>query len=175
MTYTVIRPATSDDVLAIATIHVASWQHAYRGVLPDDALDAMTPDDRLPMWIHFLAAPQPRGHVGVASMDGTVVGFYSIGPSNEGDPGDVKMLYTIYMVPALMGMGIGRALIADAERRMRALGASAGVLRVITANAGTRRFYERCGWSAEPDSVRIEDAWGQQVQTIRYTKTLIDL
>lgn len=174
MTYTVIRPATPDDALAIATIHVASWQHAYRGVLPDDALDAMTPDDRLPMWIHLLAAPQPRVHVGVASMHGKVVGFYSIGPSNEGDPDEVMMLYTIYMDPGSTGQGIGRALIADAERRMRALGARAGVLRVITANAGTRRFYERAGWTAEPASVRVEDAWGLSFETIRYTKRLTD-
>ena len=168
----IIRQATPEDAFAIATIHVASWQHAYRGVLPADALEAMTPDDRLPMWTYILGLAESPSYVGVAELAGEVVGFHSVGRSDEGDPDDVQMLYTIYLLPAVERRGIGRALLADAEQQMRLRGATTGVLRVITANEGTRRFYERCGWTAEPASVRVEDAWGQQVETIRYTKTL---
>jgi GNAT superfamily N-acetyltransferase len=167
-----IRTATLDDAEAIAAIHVASWQHAYRGVLPDEYLATLAPGQRLPMWRRVLESPRPGVQVSVAEMDGAVVGFSSIGPSNEGDPADVMMLFTIYLDPGSMGQGIGRALIADAERRMRAQGATSGVLRVLTANAPTLAFYERCGWSSDPASVRLEDAWGQQVETIRYRKRL---
>lgn len=165
-----IRTATPDDAPAIAAIHVASWQHAYRGVLPDEYLDALVPEQRLGMWTYILGASHPGVHVGVAGQDGELVGFYSVGPSDEGDPDDVRMLSTIYLDPGCMGKGIGRALLADAERAMRDDGATVGVLRVITANEGTRRFYERCGWTIEPGSTRMEDAWGQQVETVRYTK-----
>lgn len=170
MTDVVIRSAGPDDAQAIATVHVASWQHAFRGILPDAYLDGLAPEQRLRMWTHVLGASHPGVHVGVAEQDGRVVGFYSIGPSDEGDPDDVRMLSTIYLDPGCMGKGIGRALLVDAERAMRDDGATAGVLRVITANEGTRRFYERCGWTIEPGSTRMEDAWGQQVETVRYTK-----
>jgi GNAT superfamily N-acetyltransferase len=167
-----VRAATLDDASVIAAIHAASWQHVYRGVLPDAYLDSLSPDDRLPMWARILATVDSPMHVGVAEVDGHVVGFYSIGPSNEGDPGDVQMLYTIYLLPALERQGIGRALMTDAEDQMRARGARGGVLRVITANSGTRQFYERLGWTQEPGSVHMEDAWGQEVETIRYRKAL---
>jgi GNAT superfamily N-acetyltransferase len=156
----------------IAAIHAASWQHAYRGILPDAYLDTLSPDDRLPMWTRILATAESPMHVGVAEVDGRVVGFYSIGPSNEDDPADVQMLYTLYLLPAMERQGIGQALLTDAEQQMRSREAKTGVLRVITANDGTRRFYEHLGWSADMASVRIEDAWGQQVETVRYTKRL---
>jgi GNAT superfamily N-acetyltransferase len=167
-----IRSATPDDAEAIAAIHVTSWQHAYRGILPDDYLAGLSPDDRLPMWNDILTLPDAPTHVGVAEVEGQVVGFYSIGRSDEGDPEDVQMLYTIYMHPGSAGKGTGRLLMDDAERHMRARGAALGILRVLTANAPTLAFYERCGWTTEPGTVRLEDAWGQQVETIRYRKHL---
>ena len=30
----ILRPATADDALAVAGVHVRSWQTAYRGLLP---------------------------------------------------------------------------------------------------------------------------------------------
>lgn len=165
-----IRQARPDDAYVIAAIHVASWQHAFRGILPDDYLDRLAPEQRLRMWTHLLGASHPGVHVGVAEQGERVVGFYSIGRSDEGDPDHVRMLSTIYLDPECMGRGIGRALLADAERAMRDDGATVGVLRVIATNEGTRRFYERCGWAQESGSARMEDAWGQQVETVRYTK-----
>jgi GNAT superfamily N-acetyltransferase len=167
-----IRPATRDDALAIAEIHVASWQYAYRGILPDDYLDALSPEQRLPMWTRLLASTQPGVHIAVADSDEGVLGFYSAGPSDEGHPTNTWKLFSIFMDPTAMGQGLGRRLLADAEQQMRANGAISGVLRVMTANAGTRRFYEHCGWRPEPRSGRMEDAWGQQVETVRYTKSL---
>lgn len=31
-----LRPAQPEDALAVARVHVRSWQAAYRGLLPDD-------------------------------------------------------------------------------------------------------------------------------------------
>ena len=166
----VIRPARPDDALAIAEVHVASWQEAFRGLLPDDALDAMTADDRLPMWMRVLAQGSASS-VLVAETDVGIEGFVSVGPSEDGVDGEMT-LYTLYLRPDATGRGIGRALLAEAERVMAAHGAKAATLRVITANPRARHVYERAGWTADPDSVRVEDAWGQQVETIRYTKSL---
>jgi hypothetical protein len=39
---TAVRPATPDDADAIASVHVRSWQAAYRGIVPDAMLDALS-------------------------------------------------------------------------------------------------------------------------------------
>jgi hypothetical protein len=44
-----LRRARSHDALGIARVHVQSWQTAYRGVLPQDYLDRLTPARRLPV------------------------------------------------------------------------------------------------------------------------------
>lgn len=167
----IIRPAAPDDARAITEVHVASWQAAFRGIVPDEALDAMTPDDRLPMWTRVLE-PGSTFAVIVAEVNGAVTGFASVETSEEGMAGEMT-LYTLYLHPDATGKGIGRALLAEAERVMAARGARAATLRVITANPRARRVYERAGWIAEAGSVRIEDAWGIPVETIRYTKSLL--
>jgi hypothetical protein len=41
-----LRPAEPDDALAVARVHVRSWQAAYRTLIPDDYLDQLRPEDR---------------------------------------------------------------------------------------------------------------------------------
>jgi hypothetical protein len=41
-----LRAATPRDALGVARVHVRSWQLAYRGLLPDDYLDQLTPANR---------------------------------------------------------------------------------------------------------------------------------
>src|SRR3984885_11964090 len=41
-----LRPAEPEDAMAVARVHVRSWQAAYRALLPDDYLDQLRPEDR---------------------------------------------------------------------------------------------------------------------------------
>ena len=41
-----LRPAEPDDAMAVARVHVRSWQVAYRTLLPDDYLDQLRSEDR---------------------------------------------------------------------------------------------------------------------------------
>ncbi len=41
-----LRPAEPADAMAVARVHVRSWQAAYRGLLPDAYLDGLRPEDR---------------------------------------------------------------------------------------------------------------------------------
>ena len=42
-----VRRATPEDAAGVAGVHVRSWQVAYRGLLPDDYLDGLRPEDRM--------------------------------------------------------------------------------------------------------------------------------
>jgi len=41
-----LLPAEPDDAIAVARVHVGSWQAAYRTLFPDDYLDQRRPEDR---------------------------------------------------------------------------------------------------------------------------------
>lgn len=43
-----IREACPGAEHAVADVHVRSWKAAYRSLLPDDYLDALRPEDRIP-------------------------------------------------------------------------------------------------------------------------------
>jgi hypothetical protein len=50
-----IRWASFEDARAIAAIHIASWHAAYRGLMPDEVLDALTIAKRERDWLGWLA------------------------------------------------------------------------------------------------------------------------
>jgi len=52
-----LRQATDADAAAIAWLHVASWQIAYRGLLPDAFLDGLNQADQISVWQARLAMP----------------------------------------------------------------------------------------------------------------------
>ncbi len=54
MCVTTIRRATRDDADAITCIHVHSWQHAYRGLVPDALLDGLSVEQRRTIWRQLL-------------------------------------------------------------------------------------------------------------------------
>jgi ribosomal protein S18 acetylase RimI-like enzyme len=168
----IIRAAVIDDAHAIATIHVRSWQHAYADILPQDGLDNLSIEDRSQQWAGWLQADSGEMNTLVAEIDEEVVGYASWGPSSDDDaePGTIE-LYSIYVLPESMNAGIGSALLEAVEVDMIASGSEAATLHVLVKNTLTRKFYERYGWRAEPDSEREESYYGMDMVTIRYRKT----
>ena len=41
-----VRTAQPDDAAAVAEVHVRAWQAAYRGLMADEFLDSLRPEDR---------------------------------------------------------------------------------------------------------------------------------
>lgn len=167
-----IRPAAIDDAAGIAGIHVRTWQSAYRGLVPDDALAAMTPEARMPMWGRLLADP-PKGHdVLVAESGQRLVGFCSFGPARNVSSGDDALeLHTIYVDPAAQGGGAGTALLHAAEAAMQDAGAPSAKLWVLDGNHQAQRFYRKHGW--QPDGgVKDDVLFGVSVREVRFRKSL---
>jgi L-amino acid N-acyltransferase YncA len=140
-----IRRATAADARGIAEVHVGSWRHAYRGLLPDGFLDRLSVEEREASWRE---AFRDRGAaVFVAEEEGRVIGFASFGPSRDRDAGpEVGEIPAIYVDPTVVGAGVGRALLDAAIEAMREAGYRRATLWVLEANAHARRFYERAGW-----------------------------
>jgi ribosomal protein S18 acetylase RimI-like enzyme len=164
---------------------VRSWKQAFPGLIPQDYLDALAPEDRIASWHDTLAAtawPRTGTFVvvrGVAPADvpgeaeSAVVGFASISPSrdDDADPDVVGEIQTVYLDPAAWGTGAGDMLMSGALEELRAAGFTSVTLWTLVTNARARRFYERRGWKADGTSKPHD--WGAFVATdVRY---VIDL
>ncbi|MFT5680480.1 MAG: GNAT superfamily N-acetyltransferase [Myxococcota bacterium] len=160
-----IRPARPNDATPIARVHVASWRHAYRGRMPDALLDGLSIPDRATTWTLRLQRDAPGYRYRVAESDGTIIGFASIGPARgEVDCGE---LYTLYVDPARIGTGVGRALLADAEEGLRALGHTRAILWVLDDNPRARRVYAAAGWVPDGGEKAAEFG-GRMLREVRY-------
>ena len=160
-----VRTARVADAEDLARVHVAGWQHAYRGLMPDDYLDALDWRDRVEQRRAGLADAAVSTYVAV--QGGEVVGFAAHGPSRDDDlpGGQVTEVYAIYLREAALGQGVGSALlgrcIADAPPGVLV------TLWVLEGNARARRFYERHGFV--PDgAVKTYAVAGRELPEVRY-------
>ena len=166
-----VRDARPGDARAIAIVHVASWQAAYRCLLPDDYLSGLSVERRAEQWSGILADPSP-GHVVVLDVGGRIVGFAHVGPSGDDDvPPATGELYTIYLHPDVWGRGGGRELMEVALGRLSGDGCAAVVLWMLSTNDRARRFYLGQGWSEVPGE-RTQEFGGQVVTDHRFGRSL---
>jgi GNAT superfamily N-acetyltransferase len=140
-------------------------------LLPDAYLDDLPRQTaaREEMWRQLLREPRPDHPVWVAERDGAIVGFCNTAPAPE----DAAELRTLYLDPAVVGTGVGRALVRHALDDLRARGVRAAVAWVLDSNARARRFYERGGWRAD-GTEKSEDVWGSPARQLRYRFELAD-
>jgi ribosomal protein S18 acetylase RimI-like enzyme len=141
-----IRRAERDDARAIATVHVRTWRAAYRGLIADDYLDALTVKARLGFWEEWLSlSGERRPYVFVAESPGAgVIGFAAGGPTHEAIPQFDAELYAIYILPEAQGRGVGERLVRTLSAALLEAGYHALLVWVLAANPA-RRFYERLG------------------------------
>jgi GNAT superfamily N-acetyltransferase len=164
----ILRPATPEDAIAVARVHVRSWQVAYRGLMPDDYLDALAPEDRAARYTFGERAPDRPATI--VALDGqTICGFAMVGPSR--DERSTGELYALYVDPDRWGTGVGRALINAAREELVNRGFQAASLWVLAGNERAERFYRLDGWA--PDgSKRADQVWGVSVDEVRYCRSL---
>ena len=153
-----LRRARVGDEHAVADVHVRSWQVGYRGLMADDYLDNLRPEDRADRYTFDVDDP-----LTIVAVTDRIRGFATISPG----AGELRALY---VDPEAWGSGLGRALIVEAERRL-AHHHAAATLWVLTGNTRARRFYEAAGW--RPDGTERRDrVLGAALDEVAYRKTL---
>lgn len=165
-----LRSAAPGDELAVARVHVRSWQVAYRGLLPDDYLDRLRPEERAARYT-FRSGDPLRPATLVALQQGSICGFATTAPARDTDAQGRGELCALYVDPDSWGQGIGVALIAAARKRLFEQGFKDAILWVLDSNARAYRFYQQDGWRAD-GSRRMETLWGVRVQELRYARVL---
>lgn len=144
MSWVAVRTAVVADAPSIARVHVSSWQAAYRGILPDEVLDAMSPGQREERWRQILSGGEGSGFTVVAEVEGRgVQGFGSGLPqSRDDDAGERSGEVTaLYVEPSRWRRGMGRRLLAEALDRLRSNGCQEATVWVLAENHSAREFY----------------------------------
>ena len=139
-----LRPAEPDDAIAVARVHVRSWQAAYRTLLPDDYLDQLRPEDRAQKY-NFSSHDPLQPQTILASEPGVIYGFATTAPAREPDSPGCGELCALYVDPDQWGRRIGVVLVAAARARLFQLGFRHAVLWVLAATFVLSAFTESIG------------------------------
>ena len=101
----IIRPALLPDASLIAQIHVRSWQHGYKGIVPQEILDNLSIEKAHAGWVQQLTE-KPHA-VLVSEAQGQVTGWAAFGPTRDADIDQQSTweVFAIYFDPHAWGRG----------------------------------------------------------------------
>jgi GNAT superfamily N-acetyltransferase len=165
------REATTSDALAIAEVHVASWQTAYKHLLPAEWLASMSIVDRRAKWEEIIYLRQSE--VLVAVHNGKVIGFAFSGPSRDHDAAlNTHELFALYVHPDAWSGRYGWSLWQSVRQSAERQDAQRCTLWAIVGNDRGVKFYERVGFGLEPGSRQNFEIAGVPLQEDRYALSL---
>ena len=167
-----VRPATLRDAKAIAQIHVASWQTAYQGLVPDEHLKSLSVEKRQTYWRDAIDLCEPQ--VLVATQNGAVVGFVGFDRSRDkGTPATTGEIWALYASPEHWGKGVGAALWEAARDGLVEEGCTKVTLWTLWRNERALSFFDQAGFKADKGSARTTDMGGVKLEEIRLQRSIV--
>ena len=150
---TVIRTAAEPDVPRMARLHVVSWRETYRGLIPDDVLDAHDfVERRERFWTAVLTDLRSGERRAVVAERGEeLVGIGLTGPVMEPDVDWTRQLFVLYATSSVHGTGVGAAVLEAVLDPDAVTG-----LWVADPNPRAQAFYRKHGFDFDGVS-KIED------------------
>jgi len=166
-----IRLAQTQDREAVAALHTANWQDAYRGLMPDAYLDGPLAAEMQAAWAEkFADMAEGRSCVLVAVQDnpgqgGDLLGFIRVVPN--ADPQWGHYIDNLHVASGTRGTGLGRRLFeAGADWAVERGGNRGLYLFVYADNGAARATYAR--WRGREVEVFLDDApHGGQIPAVR--------
>lgn len=161
-----IRRALTTDAIAIAQVHISSWQEAYRDLMPADYLNGLqaTLAQREAYWLRSIASGEP----GVWVVDQQIVGWIAVGASRDEDAAGANAgeVMAIYVLARYWQAGVGQALWKAGLQALIQQGYDCLTLWVLARNERAICFYRRVGC--------VEDA-GSELKIERGGVTLVEV
>ena len=137
---TQILPLAPEDIPEKAAVHAQTWQETYRGLLPDELNNTITP-----RFAEDVTRRLTDLHTLVAKVDGRIVGFISWSDRcrEHFTVDGAAEVGNLYVLRELQGRGIGRALL---EAALSQIEGQDVVLSAFSSNAAALDFYEHIGF-----------------------------
>lgn len=142
----IIRYAEAGDAAALGEIHALSWQAAYRGIIPDEVLDGITPQKWQACFEKALKVE--RKEDAVVFYAGQPVGFICFGKSRDADADSTcGEVWGIYLRPDFWRRGVGMQLMCWGLEELKKRGCLQATLWVLEDNHSARSFYDKMGFA----------------------------
>jgi L-amino acid N-acyltransferase YncA len=168
-----IRQVVAADAHGVASVHVRTWQTAYRGIVPDAYLDSLSIEKREFFWRESIRRGTPE--IWVAEKNSQVIGWAAFGASRDQDARpETGELEAIYLLPSHWATGAGRALWLTTQRRLIERGFSSATLWVLADNARAIRFYVAAGFVPNPATEKEIGIGGRTLRELRYETRFFD-
>ena len=170
-----VRNADVDDAQAIAAVHAAGLQAAYRPLIPDRlahlVLDPPDAAARVPGWRQCLERPRISTTV-VACDERAVVGFSTLRAAQRGRAGDADgEVWALFVQPSHWRRGIGRLLCERTLSDARARGFVGVEVWELKSNARARRFFHSLGFRPGGETRIFLEHAGNSLRELRYRRT----
>ena len=167
-----VRHATSRDAKAIAEIHVATWQAAYKDLMPEEYLSKITVEKRQAYWREAIEFSEPQ--LLVATEGEQIVGFVGFDRSRDaGTKSTVGEIWALYVSPEHWGKGAGLALWDGAREGLKEEGCTQVTLWVLLRNERALRFYEQAaGFKREMPSLKTVSFGSVKLEEIRLKRAV---
>lgn len=161
-----LREALPTDARAMAELNVAAWQAFFTGLVPQALIDGQRAEPRAHYWEEHLPSVPPV-RTWVAEQAGRVIGLTHVGPSRDPDVPEAAELYGMYVVPEVVGTGVGRALMEAALEYFRAGPWEEAILWTLPGEHRAARFYRSWGWEPEGVAKTGHSPLGE-IESVRY-------
>lgn len=138
--FNIIR-AKPDNSLAIATVHVKSWQETYTNIFSEQYLKNLSVENRKKQWDRLLTNPDVFTFV--VKEHNMIVGFFSLEKRNypqENSP----YLASLYLLKKYQGRGIGKEMFFYSRNFWHSLNYNFMYIECLEQNS-TLSFYKKFG------------------------------
>lgn len=158
------RRATIEDAEQIASISVETWKDTYKGILPQDILDARKVDEkRISDWQKKI---KDKSFITlVYENDHNISGYLWAGKNRDNNINIPNEIYAIYVKPKFQGKGIGKALFKEYHN---IINHSSFYLYMLKGNTKTSKFYSAMGGKVAPQYNRTIKAGNNDIDEIIY-------
>jgi ribosomal protein S18 acetylase RimI-like enzyme len=143
----VLRAPVPADASVVAEYHHRCWVLAFSSLLEPGVVAALDPKRRLWLFERWFAPDQDEVSTVVAEVDGAVVGHTTVGGHE---------VIHLFVDPDHWGRGIGRLLLAEAERLLTEAGVAQAELHTMVGNTPALELYDRAGWTLTDRIVHSE-------------------
>ena len=165
------RKATLADIDGLVDVHIASWKVAYKGLMPDEVLENISPVKRRENWDRNLR--DSKSQTVIYEQDARVVGFASFGPSRDDDADNslIAELMGLYVHPDAWRRGIGRTLWVQVEIALVTKFKEVTVW-LLRDNEPAKEFYQAMGFTYEEGRDKLLPWYDCALYEARYRKFL---
>lgn len=155
----VIRRATPEDAPAIAGVRIDSWRGAFKGLIPDSYLQAMSLADSTALWTKVLEAASDAACTFVVEVDGVILGFASGITLADSQYGFDAELTGVYVMPSIQRSGVATRLVKKVGATLAQAGATNLLVWVLAENRPARDFCTALGGELNTEKMFTWDAF----------------